>query len=65
MLAAVIKAQGVARLHTMLGRAACVTAKKKCKPKKIGRLALNKRSGRLSLKACDAQKLGHNRYHAV
>jgi maleylpyruvate isomerase len=31
----------------------------------LGRLALNKRSGRRSLKACDAQNLGHNRPHAV
>lgn len=32
-----------------------------CKPKNLGLLALIKRSGRLSLKACDAQNLGHNR----
>ena len=29
-----------------------------CKPKNLGRLALNKRSGGSSLKACDAQSLG-------
>lgn len=36
-----------------------------CKPKNLGLLALIKRSGRLSLKACDAQNLGHNRPHVV
>jgi iron complex transport system permease protein len=36
-----------------------------CKPKNLGRLALNKRSGRPSLKACDAQNLDHHRPHAV
>jgi hypothetical protein len=36
-----------------------------CKPKNLGRLALNKRSGRLSLKACGAKNLGNNRPHAV
>ncbi|MFN5348995.1 MAG: hypothetical protein ACK5A0_05570 [Polaromonas sp.] len=35
------------------------------KPKNLGRQALNKRSGRPRLKACDAQNLGHNRPHAV
>jgi hypothetical protein len=35
------------------------------KPKNLGRLALNKRSGRPRLKACDAQNMGHNRPHAV
>jgi hypothetical protein len=35
------------------------------KPKNLGQLALNKRSGRPSLKACDAQNLDHNRPHAV
>jgi hypothetical protein len=36
-----------------------------CKPKNLGRLALNKRSGRPRRKACDAQNMGHNRPHAV
>jgi hypothetical protein len=36
-----------------------------CKPKNLRRLALNKRSGRPRLKACDAQNMGHNRPHAV
>jgi hypothetical protein len=36
-----------------------------CKSKNLGRLALSKRSGRLSLKACDAQNLDHNRAYAV
>ena len=41
---------------------ACVChCQKMCKPKNLGLLALIKRSGRLSLKACDAQNLGHNR----
>ena len=35
------------------------------KPKNLRRLALNKRSGRPRLKACDAQNMGHNRPHAV
>ena len=35
------------------------------KPKNLGRQALNKRSGRPRLKACDAQNMGHNRPHAV
>jgi hypothetical protein len=35
------------------------------KPKNLGRQALNKRSGRPRLKACDAQNLGHNCPHAV
>jgi hypothetical protein len=35
------------------------------KPKNLGRLALNKRSGRPRLKACHAQNMGHNRPHAV
>ena len=35
------------------------------KPKNLGRLALNKRSGRPRLKACDAQNMGHNCPHAV
>jgi hypothetical protein len=35
------------------------------KPKNLGRLALNKRSGSPRLKACDAQNMGHNRPHAV
>jgi hypothetical protein len=36
-----------------------------CKPKNIGRLALNKRSGRPSLKALDVQNLVNNRSHTV
>jgi hypothetical protein len=35
------------------------------KPKNLGRQALNKRSDRPRLKACDAQNMGHNRPHAV
>jgi hypothetical protein len=35
------------------------------KPKNLGRQALNKRSGRPRLKACDAQNLGHNCPHVV
>ena len=35
------------------------------KPKNLGRQALNQRSGRPRLKACDAQNMGHNRPHAV
>jgi hypothetical protein len=35
------------------------------KPKNLGRQALNKRSGRPRLKACDAQNMGYNRPHAV
>ncbi len=46
----------------MAARQGCVChCQKMCKPKNLGLLALIKRSGRLSLKACDAQNLGHNR----
>jgi hypothetical protein len=36
-----------------------------CKPKKLGGLAMNKRSGKLSLMASDAQNLSNHRPHAV
>ena len=47
------------------GQGCACHCQKMCKPKNLGRLALNKRSGSPSLKACDAQNLGHNRPHVV
>jgi hypothetical protein len=57
--------EGNSGLANAAGQGCVCHCQKMRKPKNLGQLALNKRTGRPSLKACDAQNLYHISPHAV